>query len=245
MKAAITLLLCVACPTLALAGQATTGNTKRDSNAKVKQTSELNRHDVSYAIGYRFGSEFADGDPAVDIATLVQAVKDAYEHHSPRVPAHTMREQLHTLGQQMHQRALASFRKLARSNASKSAEFMRENAKKSGVVTLPSGVQYKVLEKGQGAMPGKNSVVVINYRGSLINGMEFDSSWAHGKPVTYAVEKMLPGWRDVLPRMHEGARWKVFIPPAQAYGVRGELPRIGPNEALIFDIQLLHVKKAR
>src|SRR5699024_1535609 len=136
MKAAITLLLCVACPTLAWAGQAAPGNTKRGSDAKVTQTSALNRHDVSYAIGYRFGSEFADGDPAVDIATLVQAVKDAYKHRSPRVPAHTMREQLHTLGQQMHQRALASFRKLARSNASKSAEFMRENAQKSGVVTL-------------------------------------------------------------------------------------------------------------
>ncbi len=243
MKAVFVLLLCVACPVIPASasgvGPAPAGSTA----GATPKPAALDRHAVSYAIGYHFGSEFADGRPDVDMATLVKAIEDAYAHRSPAVPASVMRGQLDTLSRRMHHAALVEFRKLAAANARKSADFMRSNGQRTGVVTLPSGVQYEVLRKGQGVSPSQDSVVVINYRGSLINGMEFDSSWAHGKPVTFAVDKMLPGWRDVLPRMHVGARWKVFIPPEQAYGRRGQLPRIGPNEALVFDIQLLGVKK--
>lgn len=222
------------------AGPASASSTKGAAQAS---SMALNRHDVSYAIGYRFGSEFADGHPDVDLTTLIRAIKDAYARQPPAVSMPVMHRQMDMLGRQMQRQAMAEFHQLARENARKSAAFMHKNGNRPGVVTLPSGVQYKVLQKGQGVAPTPDSTVVINYRGSLINGMEFDSSWAHGKPVTYAVNNMLPGWRDVLPRMHVGARWKVFIPPGQAYGERGQLPRIGPNEALIFDIQLLDVKK--
>ena len=132
---------------------------------------------------------------------------------------------------------------VAAQNAQKSASFMLTNADRPGIVLLPSGVQYEVLQKGSGGVhPTRASTVVINYRGALINGMEFDSSYAYGHPVTYPVKQMLPGWQDVLPRMHVGDKWRVFIPPDQAYGSQGELPRIGPNEALVFEIELVGVK---
>lgn len=246
MKVVTVLLLCALCPAApALASGAGRPAAASSTAGAARQvpTTTLDRHKVSYAIGYRFGSEFADGHPQVDLDTLVRAIRDAYGRQPPAVPMNIMHQQLEELGLQMHRRALAEFRRLASVNARKSAQFMRKNGQRPGVVTLPSGVQYQILRKGQGSTPTQDSSVVINYRGLLTNGMEFDSSQAHGKPVTYPVAKMLPGWREVLPHMHVGAHWKVFIPPSQAYGERGQLPRIGPNEALVFDIQLLGVQK--
>lgn len=242
MKAAICLLLGACVPLVpAVAGQADVVATAATADKPTPSAVTPDRQQVSYAIGYRIGSEFANGRPQVDLSTLIRAIRDAHAGHAPEVPIPVMQQQLQALSRQMHQQAQQKFHDLARENADESKAFMRENAKRPGVVTLPSGVQYKVLDKGNGASPTVDSTVKINYRGALIDGMEFDSSWAHGKPVTYAVRDMLPGWRDVLPRMHAGARWKVFIPPDQAYGKRGQLPRIGPNEALVFDIQLLDV----
>ncbi|NII09141.1 FKBP-type peptidyl-prolyl cis-trans isomerase [Oleiagrimonas sp. C23AA] len=202
----------------------------------------LNTHTLSYAIGYRIGSRFSGGHPDVDISRLIQGLRDAYANKSPSVSMDAMRDQLEALEQQMRGEARQAFLKQASTNAAKSQAFLKANAKRDGITTLPSGVQYKVLKKGSGAHPGVHSTVVVNYRGSLINGMEFDSSYAHGHSVSYPVDKMLPGWRDVLPRMRVGGKWKVFIPPAQAYGQHGELPRIGPNEVLIFEIELIGVK---
>ncbi len=202
----------------------------------------INRHKLSYAIGYRIGSRFSDGHPAVDIDTLVKALRDAYAKHAPAVSMQDMDAQLSALEKQLRTRARASYRHLAKVNAARSAQFMAHNKQQPGVVSLPSGVQYKVLQRGSGVHPTPHSTVVLNYRGSLANGMEFDSSYAHGKAVTYPVDKMLAGWRDVLPRMRVGGKWKVFIPPSQAFGIHGQLPRIGPNEALVFEIKLLKVK---
>jgi FKBP-type peptidyl-prolyl cis-trans isomerase len=119
---------------------------------------------------------------------------------------------------------------------------MAKNRAEPGVVQLPSGVQYAVIKQGQGgASPDANSKVTVNYRGMLIDGTEFDSTWAHGQPVSFQVNGVIPGWQDVIPRMHVGDRWKVVIPPKLAYGEQGALPRIGPNEALVFDIELLAI----
>jgi FKBP-type peptidyl-prolyl cis-trans isomerase FklB len=197
---------------------------------------------LSYAIGYQFGGQFADGHPDIDVDTLVRALEDAYAKRPPTVPVQVMREQLMTLDRQMHSEALAAYRKLAAENARKSAQFMLRNGDQPGVVSLPSGVQYKVLRAGNGTRPTTGSTVVVNYRGALIDGMEFDNSYADDHAVTFPVSQMLPGWQDVLPRMRVCAKWKVFIPPAQAYGERGQLPRIGPNEVLVFEIELLGVK---
>ncbi|MEO8809040.1 MAG: FKBP-type peptidyl-prolyl cis-trans isomerase [Rhodanobacter sp.] len=198
---------------------------------------------LSYAIGYQIGSRFAEGTPDVDLATLQRAIADAYGKRKPAVPIQDMQAQLQGLQQRMHREAIAEFKSLAAANARKSAAFLARNSKKPGVVQLPSGIQYSVLSTGTGTVhPSVTSTVVVNYRGMLVDGTEFDSTWAHGAPVSFRIDKVIPGWRDVIPRMRVGDRWKVVIPTGLAYGEEGMLPRIGPNEALEFEIELLAIK---
>lgn len=200
---------------------------------------------LSYAIGYQIGSRFADGTPNIDLATMQRAIRDAYTKHKPAVSIQEMHLQLQRFQQQMHAEALREFKRIAAANARKSAAFMAANRRKPGVVQLPSGVQYSVLSKGSGKVsPSVTSTVVVNYRGMLVDGTEFDSTWAHGAPVSFKVDKVIRGWQDVIPRMHVGDRWKVVIPAKLAYGEEGFLPRIGPNEALRFEIELLAIKPA-
>ena len=197
---------------------------------------------LSYAIGYQIGSQFANGKPDVDIKVMQQAIRDAYAKRLPTVSMHDMHEQMQRLNQQMRTDAQAEFKRVAAANASRSAAFLAKNRQRPGVVQLPSGIQYAVMSKGTGTVsPTVHSMVTVNYRGMLIDGTEFDSTWAHGAPVKFTVNKVLPGWQDVIPRMHVGDRWRVVIPPNLAYGGNGELPRIGPNEALVFEIELLDI----
>jgi FKBP-type peptidyl-prolyl cis-trans isomerase FklB len=201
---------------------------------------------LSYALGYQIGSRFAEGTPEVDLPTLQRAIADAYAKRKPTVPIEQMQVQLQRLQQQMRSDALADFARVAAANARKSAAFMAQNRKKPGVVQLPSGIQYSVLRKGSGTVhPDVTSTVVLNFRGMLVDGTEFDSTWAHGAPATITIDTACCGWRDVLPRMHVGDRWKVVIPARLAYGEEGALPRIGPNEALQFVIELLDIQPSR
>ncbi|HEX8776497.1 MAG TPA: FKBP-type peptidyl-prolyl cis-trans isomerase [Rhodanobacter sp.] len=209
---------------------------------------KLDKTKLSYAIGYQIGSQFVDGRtqagiPEVDIATLQRAIQDAYNKRAPAVSMQAMHQQLIAFNQQLRADAQAEFEQIAAANARKSAAFMARNAKQPGVIQLPSGIQYSVIKRGDStASPTATSTVVVDYRGMLVDGTEFDSTWAHGAPASITVDHMIPGWRDVIPRMHVGDRWKVVIPPQLAYGKEGQLPRIGPNEALVFEIELLAIK---
>jgi FKBP-type peptidyl-prolyl cis-trans isomerase FklB len=120
--------------------------------------------------------------------------------------------------------------------------FLSENKKKEGVKTLPSGLQYKVIKAGTGKKPGLNDTVTVQYRGTLIDGTEFDSSYRRGQPATFPVSGVIPGWTEALPLMEEGAKWQLFIPPNLAYGERGAGGLIGPNAALIFEVELISVQ---
>lgn len=199
---------------------------------------------LSYAIGYQIGTQFANSaQPDVDIAVLVKALQDGYAKRPPGVPIDVMQQQLVNFDAKVQRDSVVEFRRVATANAKRSADFLARNRTRPGVVTLPSGIQYAVLAKGNGPQARVTSTVVVNYRGALIDGTEFDSSYAHGKPVTFTVNRVIPGWQDVIPRMRVGDRWKVVIPPALAYGERGELPRIGPNEALVFEIELMDIRQ--
>jgi FKBP-type peptidyl-prolyl cis-trans isomerase FklB len=206
-------------------------------------TVKLDKYKLSYAIGYRIGTQFSDGDIPVDMAVLQKAIEDAYAKRPPAVPKQEMYEQLVGLGEHIHDQAMAEFKRIAADNQRKSSDYMAHNASQPGVVQLPSGIQYSVIKKGDGTVsPGIDSLVTVNYRGMLIDGTEFDSTYAHGKPASFTVDKVIRGWQYVIPRMHVGDRWKVVIPPQLAYGEDGALPRIGPNQALVFDIELLDIK---
>jgi FKBP-type peptidyl-prolyl cis-trans isomerase FklB len=130
----------------------------------------------------------------------------------------------------------------SQANKKKGQDFLAENAKKPGVQTLPDGLQYLVLKEGTGKKPGPNDEVEVHYHGTLIDGTVFDSSVERGVPASFPVDRVIPGWTEVLQLMKEGSKWRVFIPSKLAYKSQGSPPRIGPNETLIFDIELLHVK---
>ena len=121
--------------------------------------------------------------------------------------------------------------------------FLEANKAKPGVVTLPDGLQYKVIKAGTGAQPTDNDVVTVQYEGKLINGTVFDSSYKRGEPTTFPVNGVISGWVEALKLMKEGSTWELYIPPSLAYGPQGVPPTIGPNETLIFKVELLKVKK--
>lgn len=122
-------------------------------------------------------------------------------------------------------------------------DFLAANSKKSGVVTLPDGLQYKVITKGTGAKPTKDDIVTVNYAGTLVNGKEFDSSYTRGQPATFPVSGVIAGWTEALQMMPKGSTWMLYIPSSLAYGEQGMPPVIGPNETLIFKVELLEVNK--
>ncbi|MBS0383526.1 MAG: FKBP-type peptidyl-prolyl cis-trans isomerase [Proteobacteria bacterium] len=201
------------------------------------------RAELSYALGYEAGLDLGRRKPDVDIATVLRGVQDGYSRKQPQYSPQVMQQVIQAMQQQMIAEARAAFEKLAAANLQKARTFFAENGKKAGVVTLPSGVQYKVLDGGSGdRSPTIESEVTLQYRGAFLDGTVFDNTEDRGKPVVYPVRMMIPGWREIMTRMHVGDHWQVFIPPDQAYGIRGEPPRIGPNEALVFDIHLLDVK---
>ena len=202
-----------------------------------------NRAELSYALGYEAGLDLGRRRPDVDIAIVLRGVQDGYSRKQPEYSPQVMQQVIQAMQQQMIADARAAYQKLAAANLQKARTFFTENKKKQGVITLPSGVQYKVLGGGSGdKSPTLDSDVTLQYRGEFLDGTVFNSTEDRGKPVVFPVRYMIPGWREVITRMHVGDHWQVFVPPDQAYGIRGDLPRIGPNEALVFDIHLLGVK---
>ncbi|MGH8216526.1 MAG: FKBP-type peptidyl-prolyl cis-trans isomerase [Rhodanobacteraceae bacterium] len=201
------------------------------------------RAELSYALGYEAGLDLGRRKHDVDIATVLRGVQDGYSRKKPAYPPQEMQQVIGAMQQKMIAEARAAYQKLAAANLGKAHGFFAANKQKPGVVTLPSGVQYKVLDGGSGKKsPTIDSNVTLQYRGAFLDGTVFDNTEDRGKPVVFPVNQMIPGWRQIITRMHVGDHWQVFIPPDQAYGIRGEPPRIGPNEALVFDIRLLGVQ---
>jgi len=196
---------------------------------------------LSYAIGYEIGNDFIEKKLDVDVATVLRAIQDGYAKRQPAVAAQDMRSALEKMSEKLKTEAMAKYEAMAKTNKAKSDKFMAENKVKKGIVTLPSGIQYRIIEDGAGKRPLKNSEVSVHYRGSLTSGLEFDSSFARGVPASFKVDAVLKGWQEVLPLMKVGDHWQIFLPPEQAYGMRGQGP-IGPNEALVFEIKLVDVK---
>jgi len=213
------------------------------AGAAVAQDVSTDKGKLSYSIGYQIGSDFVERKMDIDINTVIRALQDGYAKRNPSLSEEQMRDVLGKMQQKMMSEAKAEFDKMAGENKAKSTKFMAENKAKKGIVTLASGVQYRVIDEGTGAQkPNANSEVTVHYRGSLTSGLEFDSSFARGEPVHFKVNSVIKGWQEVLPMMRVGDHWQIFVPPELAYGDRGQPPRIGPNEALVFEIKLLEVK---
>ena len=209
--------------------------------AAAAPTGPIDKNKLSYAIGYEIGRDFIEKNMQVDLNTVIRAIQDGYAKRNPTVPEAEMRQTLGMMREKMIGEAKVKYEAIARENKGKSDRFLAENKSKKGIVALPSGIQYRVIEEGNGRRATPTSEVTVHYRGSLSNGFEFDSSFARGQPASFKVNTVIDGWKEVLPLMKIGDHWQVFLPPEKAYGVRGQGP-IGPNEALVFDIKLVDVK---
>ena len=214
------------------------------------ETITFDKDKTSYAIGYRMGIEFLGrngSDFELNVEKAIQGIRDAAAKKEPSVAKEDMVLNFQAYEQKLKQMQLDTLKKVADANRKRSDDFLLNNRKKKGIKELASGIQYRIIEDGTGKHPNMDSDVTIHYRGSLIgtddvnNFQEFDSSFVRGEPKTFKVNSVLKGWQEVLPMMRPGDKWQVFIPPELAYGPRGQGP-IGPNEILIFDINLLDVK---
>ena len=204
----------------------------------IEVTSEKGK--LSYAVGWDIGADIKRRSTEFDVEALITAVRDIVAGNDPKVAPEEMRTLLTTLQEKVRAEQVEQFRKLSEENQAKSEEFLQANKAKTGIVVLPSGIQYRIIEEGDGARPGMESRVSVHYRGSKLDGREFDSSFARGTPEEFTVNAVLKGWQEVLPLMKVGSTWQIFVPPELAFGARGN-PPVGPNEALMFDLKLIEL----
>ena len=210
--------------------------------APAEPTLDTPKNRISYTIGLNIGKDFATQEMDVDPDILIVGIKDAMAGKEPRLSEEEMIAEIQTFQQQMQEQQLAKVQVLAEKNKADGEAFLTENSKKEGVVVLESGLQYKVVEPGEGASPTADSVVTVHYRGTLVDGTEFDSSYGRGEPATFPVGGVIPGWSEALPLMKVGAKWQLFVPAELAYGERGAGQAIGPNSVLIFDVELIKIE---
>jgi len=198
---------------------------------------ETDLEKLSYAMGIFFGQSVSRQDMELDTAAFLQAVEDTLNKQELKLDKDEMQKILGDY-QKKEQAELAS---KAGSNKIEGKKYLIENKTKEGVVELDSGLQYKIITAGEGKKPTADSNVLVHYRGTLIDGTEFDSSYARGEPVELAVSQVIKGWQEALPMMTVGSKWQLVIPSDLAYGLRGTGP-IKPNSTLLFDIELIEIK---
>ena len=196
----------------------------------------------SYALGMNLGTNLHRDSIDIDTAIFLRALKDTLAGDKTLLTeseTHAALTQLQTAvrGKQMEKMKLAG-----EANKKEGDSFLAANKTKEGIVTLPSGLEYKILAQGTGPKPAATDTVVCNYRGTLINGTEFDSSYKRGQPATFPVSGVIKGWTEALQLMPVGSKWQLFLPAELAYGERGPSPEIGPNSTLVFEVELLSIQ---
>ncbi len=200
---------------------------------------------ASYVIGVDIGKTIKKGGVEIDADLLARGIRDALGGGKLLMNEQEIKETMAAFQQEMTAKQTQARKELGEKNKKEGQRFLAENGKKPGVTTLPSGLQYKVLRPGKGKKPQGQDVVKVHYRGTLIDGTEFDSSYRRGQPASFAVNRIIPGWKEALQLMEEGAKWQIYIPSHLAYGERGAGREIGPNATLIFDVELLEIEKGK
>jgi FKBP-type peptidyl-prolyl cis-trans isomerase FklB len=198
---------------------------------------------TSYMIGYDIGSNMKKQGIDVDSKVLSRGIIDALSGAKSLLTDQEVQEFTAELRAEIMAKQQARNKALAEKNKKEGEEFLAANAKKEGVKTTASGLQYKVITAGKGKKPKAEDTVTVNYRGTLIDGAEFDSSYKRGQPATFPVKGVIRGWTEALQLMPEGSKWTLYIPADLAYGERGAGPMIGPHSTLIFEVELLSIAK--
>lgn len=195
----------------------------------------------SYALGMNIGTNMQRQSVPVDADILARGLKDSMAGGKTLLTEEEARAILNEVQTEMRKQQQVKAQQLGEANKKEGTEFLAANKAKEGVVTLPSGLQYKILTAGTGPKPAATDTVTVNYRGTLINGTEFDSSYKRGQPTSFPVNGVIKGWTEALQLMPVGSKWQLFIPSDLAYAERGGGASIGPNATLIFEIELLSI----
>lgn len=196
----------------------------------------------SYSLGVKTAENFLNQDIKINLQQFYSGLSDVFSNKKPQLTEKEMEDAITKFQKQQMAKINAREKELAVENLAKSKAFFAENKNKPNVTTLPSGLQYTVLTPGKGNSPKLGDSVTVNYRGTLLNGTEFDSSYKRNESTTFPLENLIPGWQEALLLMKPGAKWKVYVPPQLAYGDKGAGQAIEPNSALIFEIELVSVK---
>ncbi|MDJ0623666.1 MAG: FKBP-type peptidyl-prolyl cis-trans isomerase [Desulfocapsaceae bacterium] len=198
---------------------------------------------LGYSMGLDVGNYFKKIDDEINFEALMQGVRDAYQGKEPALSAEEIATVQKDFGQKMQAKQQGELERIKKENKEHGAEFLAENKKREGVITTASGLQYELLEKGDGARPTATDRVKVDYIGTLIDGTEFDSSIKRGEPAIFGVDQVIPGWSEALQLMEVGSKYKLYIPSELAYGEKGAPPVIEPNSVLVFEVDLLGIEE--
>ncbi|HEX8880238.1 MAG TPA: FKBP-type peptidyl-prolyl cis-trans isomerase [Candidatus Acidoferrum sp.] len=223
-------------PATAKSGQTSTTKTP------APRTLETPKDKLSYSIGMNIGKSLKRDNVDVDPDLLLRGVKDVLGGGTLLMTDQEAQSTLNELQADLHKRQEQETQQLAETNKKEGEAFLAANKTKTGVVALPSGLQYKILQEGTGPKPTAADTVTVNYRGTLVDGTEFDSSYKRGQPASFPVGGIIKGWTEALLLMPVGSKWQLFIPPDLAYGPRQAGPTIGPNSTLVFEVELLSIQ---
>lgn len=237
------------CVTLVACNNDESGSTSMisEANAAGKPATSFKNEDqkASYAIGLRMGEGFARDLAEMDLEMYYKGVQDGFKGAAPMLSPDEVVATMQALQARKLEEQQKAMAEAADTNKAASEAFLSKNKTRKEVVTTASGLQYEVIKKGSGESPKAEDKVSVHYHGTLPDGSVFDSSVERGEPVSFAVNGVIKGWTEALQLMHVGDKWKLYIPAELAYGARGAGPKIGPNQALVFDVELLGVEKIK
>lgn len=207
-------------------------------------TLETEQQKLGYSLGLMLGERLKSDVEELDVDALRRAVETVYSGAEPLLKPEEVEATMMAFQKKKVEEQQAAVTKMAEGNLSKGQAYMAENGKKEGVVTTESGLQYEVLTAGEGATPKAEDTVKVHYRGSLISGTDFDSSYSRGEPVSFPLNGVIPGWTEGLQLMKVGGKSRLVLPAELAYGPGGMGEAIGPNETLVFEVELLDINPA-
>ncbi len=209
--------------------------------AQAEVSLETTEQRLSYGIAYGLGQRLGRDGVPLDIDAFSAGLRDGAEGSEPRMSREEIQAEMQAYQEKMAAEQQAAQEALAEANQAAAEAFLAENAAREGVTVTESGLQYEVLEAGEGPMPGPEDTVEVNYLGTLIDGTEFDSSYKRGQTVTFGVGQVIAGWTEALQMMPVGSKWRLAIPAELAYGAGGAGQMIGPNAALVFEVELVSI----
>jgi len=203
---------------------------------------ETEQQKTDYALGVTMGRNLVNQGIEPDVDWLVLGLRDALAGRALQLSDAEFRQVTMAFRAEMRRNQVRTQQVLAEENFKAGEAFMKDNAGREGVVTLPSGLQYKVLVAGSGPVPAQTDTVVVNYRGTLLDGTEFDSSYRNAEPATFGLKATIPGFRQALTLMPVGSKWELYVPPGLAYGPKGTGLGVGPQATLIYEVELVGIR---